>query len=78
MAKIRIEETQGRPFPLGTRTEGGRVHISFAARKEGEARLHLYRRGQEKEALQLAFPEKNRLGDIRYMTVSGISPEQYE
>ncbi len=78
VAKIQVMAEEGRPFPLGARTEGDRVHIAFASGEEGEACLHLYRRGQEEEALALVFPEGNRLGDIRYMTVSGIRPDRYE
>ncbi len=77
MAKIQIEAA-GRPFPLGAKTEHGITCFSFASKKKGAAKLHLYKKGQEKEAAVISFPGENRLGDIRYVAFSGISCSDYE
>ncbi|MCI8549286.1 MAG: alpha-amylase [Lachnospiraceae bacterium] len=78
MGKIKAEASGARPFPLGTQVEGGRVYISFASEQEGTAKLHLYKKGREKEAGVFTFPKEGRLGNIRCMVLSGFDPDTYE
>ncbi|MCI8275305.1 MAG: alpha-amylase [Lachnospiraceae bacterium] len=78
MGKIKAEAKGARPFPLGTRVENGRVYVSFVSELEGTARLHLYRRGRGRETGVFVFPEACRLGDIRYMTLTGFDPAVFE
>ncbi len=78
MGKIKAEASGARPLPLGTRVEQGRVYVSFITELEGMARLHLYRKGRERETGAFAFPEECRLGNIRYMVLSGFDPAAYE
>ena len=77
MTEIQIEK-QAKPFPLGTLRERGVVHIAFSSEKEGNAALHLYRTGEAQEERVIPFPEANRLGQIRYMDLSGFDPDKYE
>lgn len=77
MTEIQIEK-QAKPFPLGTLRERGFVHIAFSSEKEGNAALHLYRTGEAQEERVIPFPEANRLGQIRYMDLSGFDPDKYE
>ena len=76
MDKIQIEASGARPFPLGTQVENGYVHVAFVSEKEGTARIHFYKKG--KEVQNLVFPEANRMGDVRYIRLSGFAPEEYE
>lgn len=78
MGKIKAEAIGGRPFPLGTRVENGRVYVSVAVEKEGALLFHLYKRGREREAGVFPFPEECRLGNIRYLVLSGFEPAAYE
>ncbi|MCI8466007.1 MAG: alpha-amylase [Lachnospiraceae bacterium] len=78
MGKIKAEASGARPLPLGTRVEGGSVYVSFISEVEGTARFHLYKKGREQEAGVFAFPKECRLGNIRYVTLSGFDPAAYE
>ena len=78
MGKIKAEASGAGPFPLGTRVEKGRVYVSFVSELEGTARLHLYRKGRERETGVFVFPEECRLGNIRYMALSGFDPSAFE
>ena len=78
MNQISVETSGARPLPLGTQVENGRIRVSFASGKRGTARLHLYKKGREKEEAVFVFPEENRMGDIRYMALSGFDPAEYE
>ncbi|MCD2491698.1 alpha-amylase [Lacrimispora sp. NSJ-141] len=78
MDKIQVETSWVRPLPLGAQTENGRVHVAFTSETEGTARIHLYKKGREKETKSFVFPEENRMGDVRYIAMSGFRPEEYE
>ena len=55
MNKIQIEASGARPFPLGTQVENGCVHVAFVSEREGTARIHLYKKGKEKETQSLSL-----------------------
>lgn len=78
MGKIKSEILGAGPFPLGVRAEKDRVYVSFATDLEGTARFHLYKKGRERETGIFEFPESGRLGNIRYMALSGFDPAAYE
>ena len=79
MKKIQImESSQVKALPLGAQTENGSVHVAFVSDREGTARIHLYKKGRDAEACSFVFPEENRLGDVRYIGLSGFAPSEYE
>lgn len=66
--------TKGIPYPLGARSNNGKVHFSFVS-PFSDCGVVLYEKKTRKEKLRIAFPEGFQIGNVHCMYVQGVSQE---
>lgn len=71
-----VIKSESGAFPMGVHIYRNRVHFAVEASGEAELVLCLYHAGELTERIE--FPQENRLGDIRYMDVSGLNTAKLE
>lgn len=77
MKPFQLIENADTPFPLGAaRTDQG---MHFGLVSEGkECGVRIYKKGREESVHTILFPEKNRWGNLHYMTLGDNNWEDYE
>lgn len=69
---------QGSPLPLGVSIMGDA--LNFAVETEAEKlKILFYQKNKENdECIAIEFPDTQKFGNVRYMSISGINPDEYD
>lgn len=70
---------QGSPLPLGVSIVG--ETLNFAVESEADDLEVLFFRKTDwecNECIRIKFPDEQKLGNVRYMSILGINPEEYD
>ncbi len=73
-----MKKTTGRPQPFGAAVEGSRVNFAVQVRAGKTCELLLYRKGRKSPQISYDMPEEEGIGEVRFLAVEEINPEQYE
>ena len=74
----RMKKAMGRPQPFGADVEGDRVNFAVQVPGGKSCSLLLYRKGEDHPVSTFDMPEEEGIGEVRFLMVEGIEPEQYE
>ena len=66
----------GRPLPMGVTITKDSVNFSVEAKPSKECRLLLYKKGES--VPEVSFDMTDEVGAVRYLSVSGLNPKEYE
>lgn len=66
----------GRPLPMGVTITKNSVNFSVEAKPSKECRLLLYKKGES--VPEVSFDMTDEMGTVRYLSVSGLNPKEYE
>lgn len=66
----------GRPLPMGVTITKDSVNFSVEAKSSKECRLLLYKKGES--VPEVSFDMTDEMGTVRYLSVSGLNPKEYE
>lgn len=66
----------GRPLPMGVTITKDSVNFSVEAKPSKECRLLLYKKGES--VPEVSFDMTDEMGTVRYLSVSGLNPKEYE
>ena len=66
----------GRPLPMGVAITKDSVNFSVEAKPSKECRLLLYKKGES--VPEVSFDMTDEVGAVRYLSVSGLNPKEYE
>ncbi len=73
-----MEKTTGRPQPFGAAVEQDRINFSVQVPRGKSCELLLYRKGKTRPEARFEMPEKEGVGEVRFLAVQGIDAEKYE
>lgn len=73
-----MREVKGVPCPLGVTVYKGRMNFAVAVPGGGSLELLLYLCGRQVPEHIVPMPEEEAAGEVRYVAIEGLSPEQYE
>lgn len=74
----RMKKAMGRPQPFGADVEEDRVNFAVQVPRGKSCSLLLYRKGEDHPVSTFDMPEEEGIGEVRFLMVEGIEPEQYE
>lgn len=74
----RMKKAMGRPQPFGADVEEDRVNFAVQVPGGKSCSLLLYRKGEDHPVSTFDMPEEEGIGEVRFLMVEGIEPEQYE
>lgn len=76
--KIRMKKIQGFPLPLGVTLVGKIVNFAIAVQTHHTCKLLLYKSGESKPEQILDMPEKQGVGEVRFLALEKFQPWNYE
>ena len=73
-----MREVRGCPYPLGATIGKDRMNFAKAVPKGKPCQLLLYKKGIQEPACVFDMPQENAVGEVRFLAIEGIEPQQYE
>lgn len=73
-----MERGKGKPLPLGAFVKKDRVNFSVEVPKGKSCELLLYQKHSEKPWKEFQLSKEDAVGDVRFMELTGICPEELE
>lgn len=73
-----MKKVEGYPQPLGVTYRGESVNFAVSVPEGKDCELLLYRVGKQEPVAVFEMPEKEGLGEVRFLAVEGLSGRKYE
>lgn len=73
-----MKKTSGKPQPFGTVVEGTKVNFAVQVPAGKKCELLLYREGRKRPECIFDMPEKDGIGEVRFLAVEDIDAGKYE
>lgn len=73
-----MEKVKGSPQPFGATVEKTRVNFAVQVPAGKKCELLLYREGEESPVCSFEMPEKEGIGEVRFLAVENIDAARYE
>ena len=73
-----MKKVEGYPQPLGATRIDGKMNFAVSVPSGKRCELLLYRTGRTEPVQIFEMPEKEGMGEVRFLAVEGFLPEKYE
>lgn len=73
-----MKRKKGQPLPLGAWKQNNGMNFSIAVPGGKDCQLLLYKKGRKTPCVVYEMPEEDAEGEVRFLTVEGMDPKQYE
>lgn len=76
--QLKLNQEKAQPMPMGATIRSNGVNFAVNAEREVELFLCLYQKGDTMPLYKFLVPPENRVGDVRYIYIEGLHPQQWE